>query len=380
MSNLFTARIAARFAPLDFANVYGFPNTVPDIKIWGDILPKFGEDEDENPGQHLFEFHKLMEELNVHHEDVLMKLFMFSLEKDARLWYKSLPHSSIPSLKCFHTLFHQHCKRIYSTEILFEDCCDTSPLEEEEEKIEISQVDEDEQYEEELAHRDAGSCELTQEEEIRHHGQLAKEIERNDCCFIQEIHRPPSPLTKEEKGLPLHSYVAAPTHTDLQLSNSPGYECQISSISKNVNLFLNGDSHLFYGTLQQVSEPVYDDFLLENQILDSALFHEKDMVAMFNDPEHHESEHRVVIDVLKPQYDMFFQDPFAVLLDSFNGGIFYVMNVCSQELMKGLQIHDHQQVSWELSVSFFILLEESVRKFQISRQLLDWLHQHFRII
>jgi hypothetical protein len=110
------------------------------------------------------------------------------------------------------------------------------------------------------------------------------------------------------------------------------------------------------------------------------LFHEKDMVAMFNDPEHHESEHRVVMDVLKPQFDMFFQDPFADLLDSFNGGICYVMNIWSQELMKGLQIHDHQQVSWELSTSFFSLLEESVRKFQISRQLLDWLHWHFRII
>jgi len=173
-----------------------------------------------------------MEELNVHHEDVLMKLFMFSLEKDARLCYKSLPHSSIPSLKCFHTLFHQHCKRIYSAEILFEDCCDTSPLEEEEEKIKFSQVDEDDQYEEELAHKDAGSCELTQEEDIRHHGQPAKEIERNDYCFIKEIQRPSSPLTKEEKGLPLHNSVAAPTHTDLQLSHTLGYECQISSISE----------------------------------------------------------------------------------------------------------------------------------------------------
>jgi hypothetical protein len=99
MSSSFAARIAARFAPLDFTNVYGFPNTVPDMKIWVDILPKFGEYEDDNPGQHLFEFHKLMEELNIHHEDVLMKLFMFSLEQDARLWYKSLPHSSIPSLR-----------------------------------------------------------------------------------------------------------------------------------------------------------------------------------------------------------------------------------------------------------------------------------------
>jgi hypothetical protein len=91
---------------------------------------------------------------------------------------------------------------------------------------------------------------------------------------------------------------------------------------------------VFHGILQQVNEPVYDDFLPEDQIVDSALFHEKDMVAMFNDPEHHESEHRVVMDVLKPQYDMFFQDPFADLLYSFNGGVCYVMNVWSQELMK----------------------------------------------
>jgi hypothetical protein len=294
MSNSFAARTVARFSPLDFTNVYGFPNTVPDIKIWEDVLPKFGEYEDDNPGQHLFEFYKLMEELNVHHEDVLMKLFMFSLEKDARLWYKSLPHSSIPSLRCFHTLFHQHCKRIYSAEILFEDCCNigfirkkdhTNPLEEEEETIEISQVDEDDQYEEELAHKDAGSCELTQEEDIQYHGQPAKEIERNDCCFIQKIQRPPSPLTKEGMDFLLHNHVAAPTHTDLHLSHSPRYECQTSSISENVNLFLNDDSHVFHGTLQEVSEPIYDDFLQGDQILDSALFHEKYMVAMFNDPE-----------------------------------------------------------------------------------------------
>ena len=91
------------------------------------------------------------------------------------------------------TLFHQHCKRIYSAEILFEDCCNigfirqkdhTNPLEEEEETIEISQVDEDDQYEEELAHKEVGSCEHTQEEDIQHHSQPAKEIERNDCCFI----------------------------------------------------------------------------------------------------------------------------------------------------------------------------------------------------
>jgi hypothetical protein len=250
---------------------------------------------DGNPTQHLFEFHKLVDKLNVHHEDVLMNLFMFSLERDARLWYKSLPHSSIPSLKYFHTIFHQHCKRIYSAKILFEYCCNiefirpkdqTNPLEEEEETVEISQVDEDDQHDEELVDKETRydiSCDHIQEEDIQHHGQPAEE---KYSCLIQKLHIPPPSLTKKEIDLLLHSYVAVPIHTDLQLSHSPGYECQTSSISENVNLFLNDDSHVFDGTLQEVSEPIYDDdFLPGYHLLDSVLFCEKDMVAMFNDPE-----------------------------------------------------------------------------------------------
>jgi hypothetical protein len=226
MLNSFVARIVARFSPLDFTNVYGFPNNVPNIKIWEDVLPKFGGYVDNNLAQHLFEFHNLMDELNVHHEYILMKLFIFSLEIDARLWYKYLPHSSIPSLKYFHIRFHQHCKRIYSTEILFEDCCNiefirqndqTNPLEEEEEISEISQVDEDDQYEEELAHKEVGydsSCGHIQEEYIQRHGQLAKE-KGNNCCFIQKIQRPPSSLTEEEIDLLLHSHVTDLSYTDL---------------------------------------------------------------------------------------------------------------------------------------------------------------------
>jgi hypothetical protein len=68
---------------------------------------------DDNPAQHLFEFRKIMDKLNVHHEDVLMKLFMFSLERDVRLWYKSLPHSSIPSFKKIFTQFFINTIRGY---------------------------------------------------------------------------------------------------------------------------------------------------------------------------------------------------------------------------------------------------------------------------
>jgi hypothetical protein len=56
------------------------------------------------------------------------------------------------------------------------------------------------------------------------------------------------------------------------------------------------------------------------------------------------------------------------------------MDILSQESRKSLNIHDQQHVRWELSVSFFSMLKESVSRFQISRQLLDWLHWHFRII
>ena len=102
-----------------------------------------------------------------------------------------------------------------------------------------------------------------------------------------------------------------------------------------------------------------------------------------DDPEQNKLEHIVVFDescYLKPQDHAFFHDPFADLLDSFNGGVCYVMDILSQESRKSLNIHDQQHVRWELSLSFFSLLKESVSIFQISRQLLDWLHWHFCII
>jgi hypothetical protein len=47
-----------------------------------------------------------------------------SLDGDARQWYFSLPHSSISSLKEFHSVFKEHYKRYFSIEFLFENCCE----------------------------------------------------------------------------------------------------------------------------------------------------------------------------------------------------------------------------------------------------------------
>jgi hypothetical protein len=90
--------LARRFAPFNFSAIPGFPNVVPSMDEWGDYLPRFREREEDNPAQHLSEFHELMHQWEIHHEDVLLKMFMFSLAGDARKWYHSLPPASISSL------------------------------------------------------------------------------------------------------------------------------------------------------------------------------------------------------------------------------------------------------------------------------------------
>jgi hypothetical protein len=124
MSKAFAALLARRFAPLDFSTVPGFPHPVPSIDIWGDHLPRFAEKKEDNPSDHLIRFHQCMIQLDIYHEDVLMKMFVFSLEGDAREWYRSLPPSSISSLKEFHTVFHHRCERFFAREILLEGCCE----------------------------------------------------------------------------------------------------------------------------------------------------------------------------------------------------------------------------------------------------------------
>jgi hypothetical protein len=68
------------------------------------------------------EFHEVMHQLGIHHEDVLMKMFMYSLEGEACEWFRSLLPSSISSLKYFHVAFNNHCKKYFSADLLFEHC------------------------------------------------------------------------------------------------------------------------------------------------------------------------------------------------------------------------------------------------------------------
>ena len=69
------------------------------------------ERKEDNPAEHLIKFHECMDILDLQHEDVRMKMFMHSLDGDAHKWYFSLPPSSISSLKEFHRVFNENCKR-----------------------------------------------------------------------------------------------------------------------------------------------------------------------------------------------------------------------------------------------------------------------------
>jgi hypothetical protein len=78
--------LAQRFAPFNFSAIPGFPNVVPTIDEWVDFFPIYKEHKDDNPAQHPCEFHELMHQWEIHHDDVLLKMFMLSLAGDDHCW------------------------------------------------------------------------------------------------------------------------------------------------------------------------------------------------------------------------------------------------------------------------------------------------------
>jgi hypothetical protein len=59
-----------------------------------------------------------MHQWEIHHEDVLMKMFMFSLVGDACEWHHSLPPASISSPREFRAIFNRHCPNNYSSKLI----------------------------------------------------------------------------------------------------------------------------------------------------------------------------------------------------------------------------------------------------------------------
>lgn len=117
------AFLANQFSPLHFSSITGYPNHVPLFHEWKTYLPQFTGNTYARPDQHLKDFHECMEQHGIIFEDMQMKIFMYSLEEEFRVCYRTIPHGSISCLKCFHIAFHHYCKRLYPPNSLFDYCC-----------------------------------------------------------------------------------------------------------------------------------------------------------------------------------------------------------------------------------------------------------------
>ena len=84
MSMSMEAIVATRYGFYDFSIIACFPHPVLSITEWSDYLPRFRGNKYEHPREHLLNFHKCMLEHDFVHEDVLIKMFIFSLEEHAR--------------------------------------------------------------------------------------------------------------------------------------------------------------------------------------------------------------------------------------------------------------------------------------------------------
>jgi hypothetical protein len=93
------------FKPLDMSRICGFPHNMPNgVDSW---LSKFSGNNDTKVDYHLRKFYDDLgsHEVNLQHQDVIMKLFSASLIGDAKAWYDSLPRKSIKTWEDFENAF-----------------------------------------------------------------------------------------------------------------------------------------------------------------------------------------------------------------------------------------------------------------------------------
>jgi len=84
-----------KFLSLDMTGVQDFPHVLPDVvNTW---LPKFFGNNGVSSKENLNSFYSFLGLFNVNyeHQDAMMRLVYYSLVKDVRLWYNSLPCKSI---------------------------------------------------------------------------------------------------------------------------------------------------------------------------------------------------------------------------------------------------------------------------------------------
>jgi hypothetical protein len=94
------------FDPLSFAAFPDYPHDLPAHK-WLKRIPLFSGRLGESVEDHLAKFLQVVGDFNVEHEDVVMRMFVSTLEWEAQAWYKSLSDASIDGWDPFHEKFSE---------------------------------------------------------------------------------------------------------------------------------------------------------------------------------------------------------------------------------------------------------------------------------
>jgi hypothetical protein len=96
--------VAARYAPLVLPQVmYAFPPN-----DYMRYLPRFNGDGSVTAEENLSSFYSFADNFNVEHADVWMRLFVQSLNGEARKWFRSLPPNSIADIVALDDAFLKH--------------------------------------------------------------------------------------------------------------------------------------------------------------------------------------------------------------------------------------------------------------------------------
>ena len=91
-----------RYAPLQLPQPF---NQMPQDYL--KILPHFSGEDEQTTENHIVVFCNFAESLNVEHLDVVLRLFVQSLDGEARKWFKGLPNNTNPSWEEMERLFIQ---------------------------------------------------------------------------------------------------------------------------------------------------------------------------------------------------------------------------------------------------------------------------------
>ena len=96
--------LVARYAPLILPN----PLAAMPTGDYPNYMPKFTWEGDFTTEEHLEAFYSYAENINIEQEDIWTRVFMQSLDGQARKWFKELPSWSVAGIEALDDIFLKH--------------------------------------------------------------------------------------------------------------------------------------------------------------------------------------------------------------------------------------------------------------------------------